>query len=250
MAQYLALAASAVSLVVPGSQGKEGAASSSRNSSTMGMPSFSVGVVAGLTLGAYLASEVKRNRVKERMRATCSTWLKSMNTDESQSSTEDTEETTPLEPNLLDPISSKDIDGKSIGSSSLLQILVDPNNALTSNLHSARITLKSGTRTRPRESKGVELFYILQGVGYFSRDGNEAQKMVANDLVVVNPWTVRSMTNNGSADLIFLRICDSGNQCNEEGFDVVAAVESGGTQKAIRDAMSKIGSALSSTKKE
>ena len=44
MAQYLALAASAVSLVTPGVQGKEGAASSLRNSSTMGMSSFSVGV--------------------------------------------------------------------------------------------------------------------------------------------------------------------------------------------------------------
>jgi len=227
MAQFLALAASVASIVLPGAKPK--ASATQKLEKTAPYSAFSLGVVAGAGLATFIMIEIKHHRIRERMRCTFWSWLKYI--DEQRGNEEESrseEQAVITSDHLLEqPISVKYLESRCIGESSLLQVLVDPNNSLTSTLHSVMITLKPGKCMKPMKAKGVELYYILAGAGNLSRNGDEGSRMVVGDVVTVNPWTLRFMSNQGREDLVFLRVSDSGNDCNQPGFDVVGNIDPG-----------------------
>lgn len=225
MAQYLALATSVVSIILP--KGKQKESPTQKTEHAVPYTAFSVGVVAGFSLATYIIIEIKYHRIRERIRYAIWVWLKSTDEqkDNEDESTSEEQTIVPSDHLLERPISLKHIESRCIGESSLLQVLVSPNDGfLTSSLHSVRITLKSGKCMVPMKAKGVELYYILAGAGHLSRDGDEGSRMVVGDAIAVNPWTLRFMSNQNLEDLVFLRVSDSGNGHNDDDYDIVGSI--------------------------
>ena len=70
-----------------------------------------------------------------------------------------------------------------------MRILASPNSLISSTLHASQFTLPPGSRTRPREAKGAEFYYVLQGCGIFTTNGEEQSRTVTKgDVLLVNPW--------------------------------------------------------------
>lgn len=224
MAQYIAFAASLGSILLPEAKKKESITPKSEQ--IVVSNAFAVGIVTGFSLATYIIIAINRHRILERIRHTFRFFLKSQLAQKRIEEQRCEEKTFVTSEHIVEkPISVKCIESRCIGENSLIQILVDPNTSLTSSLHSVRITLKSGTCMLPMMAKGVELYYILGGEGMLSRNGGEGNRMVTGDVITINPWTLRSMSNVGLDDLVFLRISDAGNNCNDKVFDIAGNID-------------------------
>eukprot|EP00957_Ditylum_brightwellii_P119471 9115061-Ditylum_brightwellii.AAC.1 len=161
------------------------------------------------------------------MRRSCKAWLRSLSHNTNIVTDEDDknyasvgDDSSDILSRLDVPVPAFSIKGEPIGGEAIMRIIADPDTTLTSSLHIGLITLLPGTKMRPRESKGVEVYYILQGTGTLWSDGNDDYCMSNGDVVVVNPWSVRYMSNKGWEVLSFLRIADGGTAYKEEGYDI------------------------------
>eukprot|EP00591_Stephanopyxis_turris_P015662 CAMPEP_0195532738 /NCGR_PEP_ID=MMETSP0794_2-20130614/38967_1 /TAXON_ID=515487 /ORGANISM="Stephanopyxis turris, Strain CCMP 815" /LENGTH=244 /DNA_ID=CAMNT_0040665073 /DNA_START=250 /DNA_END=984 /DNA_ORIENTATION=+ len=226
---------------------------------------FLTGVVAGVTLGAYLTSQFRRQRIRERMRASYLNWLNQQSSQNNRhsssndSSTNENQDPSFTQPQLQKPIPATQIKGipldHNVDSSSscgaTMRIIASPDIALTSSLHGVHFTLPPKTRTRPREAKGVEIYYVLHGSGVLMRDGGvvdgDSSAVCSGDVTVVNPWSVRWIENKSTREnLTFLRVADGGNHYSEEGYDAVVMTSSSTTttMDRVMDGIKSMGTVI------
>lgn len=72
----------------------------------------------------------------------------------------------------------------------------------------ARARVPAGGTTEPHKlADTVERYVILQGQGLVSVDGGAAESVAAMDVVIIPEAASQSITNTGSADLVFLCVC-------------------------------------------
>jgi len=119
--------------------------------------------------------QIQRYRIKERIRFYIYQVLQATNEDDDGTTTTSTKV--------------KATEFQSWGESSIVQTLVNGNNALSSHLHCTKITLKSGTGLVPKVSTAVEIYYVLGGKGSFRQEGVEECVIGVQDHVIVQPWT-------------------------------------------------------------
>ncbi len=138
-------------------------------------------IALGLGLGAVVLAQVQRIRIKERMRYSFITWL---NEGETEDGPDNNNQSTPIrcgDSNRIKP--------SFLGENSIMQVIANCNNSVTPNLHCSKVTLKKGTRTAPQKSKGVEVYYILVGTAFFTLNESENSSIVADEFIIVDPWT-------------------------------------------------------------
>jgi len=246
MAQFVALLASIATVALPGVSVKKGGKSNNHEGNT-GVGSieltsnfnFSLGIVTGM----FIMAQMRRYRIRERLRAYCFTLLLSGNEDavnddgdnEARSETNGKTSSSPSRFSMAFPSAfQSQVEGtrnefKTWGESSIVETLVSASNSLTSNLHCDKITIKPGTGTAPRDSAAVELYYILDGVCHFEQfgdgrvsNGNDdcSTTMHVHDYVIVQPWKPRTLHNKSTNDVVFLRISDSTHEYNGD-FDSI-----------------------------
>ena len=72
----------------------------------------------------------------------------------------------------------------------------------------ARARVEPGVTTKKHTVAGtVERYVILEGQGIAHIVGREDQNVGPQDVVVIEPGVVQSITNTGDRDLVFLCIC-------------------------------------------
>jgi len=221
MAQYIAIAASVMSILGPALKKSEGGSSSGiaggTSSSSRGLAagggSFSSGIVIGLGLGAIVISQLQRRRIMERARYTFIAWL---NEEEGAEGSDNDVKSLNLRNGNTNQIVPSDL-----GEAAMMQVIANRNNSLTPNIHYSKVTLKKGTRTTPQKSKGVEVYYVLVGKANFALNDTDYSSIAVNEYIIVDPWTIRSISNNGSSDLVFLRVSDAGNEESSNDADFI-----------------------------
>lgn len=202
-AQYAALAASAFSLVAPALKKNKknagGSVTSQHRVTSASSFGFSTGLATGLALGIIVVTQLQKRRIKERIRYSFFTWLNEDDNDDSQSNKSEISL-----PSQIDP--------SSLGEDSIIQMIANCNNSLTPNLSCSKITLRKDTRIASQKSKGVEIYYVLQGTADFIVNNEKETSVASAGSIVLNPWTVRSIANDTKDDLIMLRITDAGDE--------------------------------------
>jgi mannose-6-phosphate isomerase-like protein (cupin superfamily) len=68
-------------------------------------------------------------------------------------------------------------------------------------------TLKPGQTTRPHRLRTSEVYYILEGQGLMSIDG-ESEAVRPGQAIYIPPCSTQHIQNTGSSDLAFLCIVD------------------------------------------
>jgi mannose-6-phosphate isomerase-like protein (cupin superfamily) len=72
----------------------------------------------------------------------------------------------------------------------------------------ARARVEPGITTKRHTVAGtIERYVILEGTGVACIEGRDDQHVGPQDVVVIQPGVVQSITNTGDCDLIFLCIC-------------------------------------------
>lgn len=101
---------------------------------------------------------------------------------------------------------------KDLGESSVAETLLNSHNSLSSTLHCARITLAANSCLLVRETKSVELYYVLKGTGtvIIGDENSVEHHLHPNDHIIINEFrSKRTVLNRGNKeDLVFLRIAD------------------------------------------
>jgi hypothetical protein len=187
MAHYIALAASAVSILAPGLSKKDNngsSLSSSSSSSSVGGTSstslgFSSGIVMGIGLGTLLVSQIQKRRIKERIRYSFLTWLHHHSNENNHNNNNSNNNNDELKESDSNSNTTNNIGNNSgntnmepciynLGEDSIMEIIANCHNSITPNLHCSKITLPKGTRTVVQESIGVEVYYVLCGTADFN----------------------------------------------------------------------------------
>lgn len=128
--------------------------------------------VSGASAALILAHYFQSLRIRERIRFYC---LQNFHLYR-----EDTPSTTDKEDTL--------------GESSIVKVLVDATNSITSDLHCSEIILKPGTGLVPRISSCVEYYHVLYGEGIcrrgYSSNESTIQEMALKigSHILVQPW--------------------------------------------------------------
>jgi len=234
---FLPLAlASVVSVIFPTKSGSNGGkkGESSPNlprQSTIQLVSkqtttFTIGLVLGLGVGAYVVVQVRRRRFIERMRSYYHVWVIQ------QSPRENDTRVANEEGHLknIQIIKANSHQEKSRirqlleGSGSTSQLLASPETCLTSTMHASLLTITPQTKTMPREAKGAEIYFVVQGKGNFIVSGHEPGHSVSvKDVIIINPWSVRAIQNSAMTEnLVLIRVADAGSEYDEEGYDAVS----------------------------
>jgi len=181
MAQFIALAASVVSLALPGTGKRDGDAvrvpiSNSHLARSLIPSSFSFGLVSGAGLAVFLIHQIEKYRIKERIRKYCRNIM------------------TQNDKNSNDSTNNNNAEMHSYANTAKFEVLASSANTLSSHLHCAKVTLKPGTGLAQLRSEGAELYYILRGRGHFFQEcGVEDDKcsgsdIVQNEFIIVEPW--------------------------------------------------------------
>lgn len=128
--------------------------------------------MTGIGIGYYIAYEVRRNRLLERLRRTW-TWLHSEQHDvvPNNKST-----------NLLA------IEPTSLGDGATIRTIVSSETALTADMNTSVLTLGPGTELTKNVSRGVEFYYIIQGTCTLSIQEKDDLMLSKGDFKVVDPW--------------------------------------------------------------
>ena len=94
------------------------------------------------------------------------------------------------------------------GDGSLLRQLLHPGKLDVACRYSlAHATVKPGHATTPHRLKTSEVYYILEGEGLMSIDG-ESQRVRPGQAICIPPRSTQYIENTGEADLLFLCIVD------------------------------------------
>jgi mannose-6-phosphate isomerase-like protein (cupin superfamily) len=102
------------------------------------------------------------------------------------------------------------------GDGSLLRQLLHPDKASVASRYSlCHAIVKPGQTTRPHRLRTSEVYYILQGQGLMSIDG-ESQPVQPGQVIYIPPHSMQSIQNSGNSDLIFLCIVDPAWQAEDE----------------------------------
>ena len=147
----------------------------------------------GASLSAVALHYIKRDRIKERVRFQCRNLLLRMkNEDDGFDKDHDTKMTAG---NNTDSSiqTGKTMEFQTYGESSISEILLNANNALSSHLHCSKITLKPGTALASRLSPAVEIYFVLSGSGCCHRgikgeEDYEECNVGLHDHVIIQPW--------------------------------------------------------------
>lgn len=238
MAQYIALAASVMSILAP-TMKKNGSDTTSRLHRGGGggggsVVNFSSGIATGIALGVILLSEFQKRRIRERIRHNIMVWLKSE--EDSAGDGDEGEESKATNENM------DDIEPIALGEDSIMEIIANCNITLSPNLHCSKITLKRGTRTVTQESKGVEVYYILYGAADFLlNDNNETSTVGVNESILIPPWTPRIISNNSNDKVVFLRISDAGDDETQNNANIIVEKidEQGRLSTVIKNGLKK-----------
>lgn len=130
-----------------------------------------------------IVNQFHRRRIKERIRHTFYTWLNGED-DNDDNDNERSGTQSPF-PSCIGP--------SSLGEDSIIEVIANGNNTLTSNLSCSKITMKKGTRIAYQRSNGVEVYYILKGTADFMMKENEEKSSTISvkesKSFVLNPWT-------------------------------------------------------------
>jgi len=120
----------------------------------------------------------------------------------------------------------------------IMQVIANSNNSMTSTLHCSRVILKPATRTEMQVSTGVEVYYILHGIGNFTIQGTGAEttQIKADEYFIINPWKARYIENHGANDLVFLKITDSVRESKSNEINItVESIDGVNTIQTITD---------------
>jgi len=94
------------------------------------------------------------------------------------------------------------------GDNSILRELLHPDKADISIRYSlAHAIVKPGKTSRSHKLKTSEVYYILEGEGMMSIDG-ETEKVHEGHAIYIRPDSLQFIQNTGEKDLIFLCIVD------------------------------------------
>jgi hypothetical protein len=129
-------------------------------------------IVVGIGIGYYIAYEVRRNRLLERLRVTW-TWLQSEH-DLPNKSTNNI--------NLLA------IEPTSLGDGASIRTIVSPDTAWTANMNTSLLTLGPGTELTRNKARGVEFYYVIQGTCTLSIQNKDDLMLAKGEFKVVDPW--------------------------------------------------------------
>lgn len=142
---------------------------------------FSKMAVSGASLMLLALNQMSKRRIKERVKF----FLKNMVEEDIEGSTQGE-----------DDMKGDGCKQFSYGESSLVQILVDSTNALTSHMYCKRIVLKPSTAVAYRNSEALELYFIMSGHASFSiRSGSENADEIcsysksSNEQFLIQPFT-------------------------------------------------------------
>ena len=101
-----------------------------------------------------------------------------------------------------------DCDEFMAGDGSLLRQLLHPDKANISCRYSlCHAAVKPGQTTRPHRLQTSEVYYILEGQGLMSIDG-ESEAVRPGQVIYIAPHSTQYIQNAGSSDLLFLCIVD------------------------------------------
>lgn len=108
------------------------------------------------------------------------------------------------------------------GTNGSIQLLVSTRNAATWRLNVSLLSLAPGREIPSRMSQAVEFYYVLRGRGQFSVQGvNETLEIQTNQSFIVDPDSMRWISNTGSEPLVLLRATDGGSVYDQKEFDVI-----------------------------
>jgi mannose-6-phosphate isomerase-like protein (cupin superfamily) len=94
------------------------------------------------------------------------------------------------------------------GDGSLLRQLLHPDKAHVSCRYSiCHATVKPGHVTKPHQLGSTEVYYVLEGQGCMSIDG-ESNPVQPGQLIYIPPHSTQHIENTSDSDLIFLCIVD------------------------------------------
>jgi len=94
------------------------------------------------------------------------------------------------------------------GDNTILRELVQPHKVPLELRYSlAHAVLKPGKISQPHRLRTSELYYLLQGEGEMSIDG-ETARVRPGQAIYIPPHAVQFIRNTGSVDLVFLCIVD------------------------------------------
>lgn len=94
------------------------------------------------------------------------------------------------------------------GDNTILRELVQPHKVPLELRYSlAHAVLKPGKTSQPHRLRTSELYYLLQGEGEMSIDG-ETARVRPGQAIYIPPHAVQFIRNTGSVDLVFLCIVD------------------------------------------
>eukprot|EP00816_Leptocylindrus_hargravesii_P009127 CAMPEP_0196810396 /NCGR_PEP_ID=MMETSP1362-20130617/10225_1 /TAXON_ID=163516 /ORGANISM="Leptocylindrus danicus, Strain CCMP1856" /LENGTH=279 /DNA_ID=CAMNT_0042185377 /DNA_START=160 /DNA_END=999 /DNA_ORIENTATION=- len=216
--------------------------------------SFAFGIAIGMTIYGIGSSQIRRHRIRERMRASYIAWAKRLRQSGTplasmpyaimsylfQLSLDDNEHDGTEANNSLSMTKAAIADHNQVTEALQLKatpigalncpdatkrILGSPSISLTSTLHCCLITLPSYSRLRSQEARGVEIYYILDGSSVLCRAGEEDVQIHRGDTFTVNPFVQRHIINKGRNELVFFRVSDGGSECDDDEYDFVVKLD-------------------------
>lgn len=95
----------------------------------------------------------------------------------------------------------------------LLSPLSDP--GIRSRYSLAHAIVKPGDSTLPHVLRSTEVYYVIEGEGMMSIDGEEA-RVSPGDTVYIPPGARQHIANTGTGDLVFLAIVDPAWRAQDE----------------------------------
>ena len=102
------------------------------------------------------------------------------------------------------------------GDTTVLRELLHPGKAdLEIGYSLAHALLRPGTSSLPHRLQSSEVYYILEGTGTMTIDGESAD-VRSGQAVYIRPGTVQHITNTGASDLKFLCIVEPAWQKSDE----------------------------------
>jgi len=178
------------------------------------------GVVAGIGIGYFLAHEIRRNRLFERLRVGWF-WL---NQDEVQ------------------------LPSKDLMNLAYIRTMVTPKNSRTADMHVSLLTLGPKTEMTTAKAHGVEFYYILQGTCTLSVQEQDDIQLNKGEFIVLDPWVIRSIANRGYNEVLVLRTTDGGSHYDKEGYDKVNAdtISTSTSAAVVSYGLKQLGSLFSS----
>jgi len=227
MIPYIAAAAS---FLIPGVKNSSSSSRNGLGNLNVGANTFLLGVITGGCVVLTVERIIAKRRIRARMRNSYLAWLQSSESDISDelASSNDVNSPSALTNNYLHyPTPAQNINYKCLSpeedlKDATLRTISSPMCSLTSSLHTVVICLPGGSQMRSRESKGLEIYYILEGSGYFMRDNCDEMKVSKGEVFSINPFTVRCLKNKQNENLIFIRASDNGEEyCSEVNYDAV-----------------------------